>query len=223
MIKWKIVVGGAGFGLVLSLVTGTISGVPFGILIFRAILWGVLFGCIAGALSYLISRYLPELLAIAPAGSKTDRDSGRNVDIVLPDENPHVGEAEEEAEGEYERDELDEQGTTLTRGATEADEGVSTSLVEEVEELGAEEEESGRGSPRRENQGGEAESAEELPELEGGDGMFSQRQGAVSNGDFDDISTISGGRPGLQVQGVEADPEDVAKAIRTVLKRDQKG
>lgn len=224
MIKWKIVVGSAGFGLLLSLLTGAISGVPFGTLLVRAILWGVVFGCVGGGLSYLISRYLPELLAIAPAGPQEDQDRGRNVDIVLPDENPHADQLDDDVTGDAEPDELDERGTTLTRSGEDSGEGVSTSLVEEVEELGAAEESEERHPFRSAERAGNGTlSSEELPDLDDGDTLFSHREGTASNGDYDDISSFSGGRPGAETPGVGADPEDVAKAIRTVLKRDQKG
>jgi hypothetical protein len=227
MIRWKIVVGSAGFGLLLSLMTGAISGVPFGALMLRAFLWGTIFAFIGAVLSYVISRHLPELLTVLPGGPSNDTDKASAVDIVLPDENPHLP-SEEDDEGYVvgrEGDELDEQGTSVSREAARSAERVSSALVEEVEELeqsDESEDRGGRGVAGADYDSDEVEEGE-LPELDEDGALFSTKPGGTGGEEYGDISGLSGRRPGVDIQGLEADSEDVAKAIRTVMKKDQKG
>jgi len=227
MIKWKIVVGSAGFGLLLSLLTGAISGVPFGALILRAFLWGTIFALIGAVLSYLISRHLPELLTVLPGGPPNEKDKAPAVDIVLPDENPHLPSAEDDDgydEGR-EPDELDERGTSVSREAARPAEHVSSALVEEVEELEQPDDTDARGGRGVADVDYDSDEDEEgeLPELDEDGALFSTKSGGTGGGDYDDISSLSGRRPGVDIQGFETDSEDVAKAIRTVMKKDQKG
>jgi len=94
MINWKVVVGSGAVAVVLSLLTGIISGVSFGTLMLRAVMWGALF-CGAGAgISFVVSKYLPELQSL-PKKPESQADEARNVDIVLPGENPHAGSEED--------------------------------------------------------------------------------------------------------------------------------
>ena len=179
MIKWKIVVGSAGFGMLLSLLTGAISGVPIGALLIRALMWSALFACLGAALSFAISRYLPELFAIVPGSDKDDAEKGQTVDLVLPDENPHTYTADDLNRSEEDLDELDERGSSISRD--EPSERVSNTLVEEVEELGPGDEGLERAArrPAASEEEHDEDSSEELPELDDGDALAEARAGAL--------------------------------------------
>ena len=84
----------AAAGLVLSLLVGVLAGNPFGIILLRALLFAFAFGGVGAGLQYVVMRFLPEL-AGAPtpdaAGSAESADAGAKpegstIDIVLPEE-----------------------------------------------------------------------------------------------------------------------------------------
>jgi len=91
-------------------------------------------------------------------------------------------------------------------------------MVEEVEEthrdrVGS----SGAGST-------EVESAEELPDLDDEEeGGTSGSQSGFQPQGLSDITSVSGRGSTIDVMGHEADTEEIARAIRTALKKDQKG
>lgn len=224
MINWKVVVGSGAAAAVLSLLTGIISGVSFGTFLIRALMWGVIFCGVGTGISYLISKYLPELFSLP---SSEGKDAARpKIDIVLPDENPHTGR-------EIDREEsLDDADFARTEPVEELggydDDGESPpatgdNLVEEVEEL-----EGPLGRPRQRSAGSSDEGedgAEELPDLEGDTDDFSAtgERSALRSNDISDISSISGRSGKVDVLGLQTDSEELAQAIRTALKKDQKG
>lgn len=204
MVNWKVVLWCGVGGFALSLLVGIIGGVTFGALVLRAFLWGVVFGALGGACYYVISRFLPEL--IGGAAQPAPADTGENVDIVLPDENPHASQDEPSEFAE----ELDSE----SRDSADSDE-----MVEEVEEAPPGEQSRARRSSAAENDGFFSEVndrggvADELPEFGSEADTFG--------------SAPSMPRPrkdkGAANDVLGADPEEVARAIRTVLKKDQKG
>jgi hypothetical protein len=236
MINWKVVVGSGAVAVVLSLLTGIISGVSFGTLLLRAIMWGALF-CGAGAGgSFLVSKYLPELFAVATeTESEADGEAPetrQNVDIVLPDENPHVADPGEESTfdlfGDVDESESSGEAEEVSGAETGADRSAANreeTMVEEVEEIHRE-----RGGPGEpfipsKRGGNEVETAEELPDLEGeeGDISSSAAQAGFQPQGISDISNISGRGSKIDVMGHTTDTEEIAKAIRTALKKDEKG
>lgn len=70
----------------LSLAVGLVSRNPFGVALARALLFAVLFAVLAAGARYVLAKYLPELFASAP--SPAEGESGQTIDITLPEERP---------------------------------------------------------------------------------------------------------------------------------------
>lgn len=214
MVNWKVVLWSAAGGFVLSFFVGVVGGVMFGPLLLRAILWSVVFALLGSAAYYVISRFLPEIL-----GSTEEPEKGTGVvDIVLPGDNPHEKMSDSFAEELPERD-----------GESWSGERSAGEMAEEVEELRPV---SGEGSAANEDsqtsaatesdddffseiQEERSSSVEELPEFESETNEFSGGAPAKPR-------SAGRGAP-VDLLGGKADPEEVARAIRTVLKKDQKG
>jgi hypothetical protein len=92
MNSWKIPVGFAAFGAVVSLLAGIIGGNPFGVILLRLILSAAICGGLGLGVNLIVRKYFPELsanpAAVPPA-------SGEEVDIVIDDEIPLSEESEE--------------------------------------------------------------------------------------------------------------------------------
>ncbi len=210
---WRVSAGAAGAALLLSLVTGLISGVPFVTVLARALVWAVLFGVGAVAVSYVVDRYLPDLKSAgmgdgsdSSGTSSTGSPDGNMVDIVIDDRMDEEG-APQELELD-EVDDVEEIDTEETQGADEALE------AEEVAELETPDDETGETEDGAAREGfgesGDASDAEapgRLPDIEGLSDAFSDGHAGVEDGE-------DSGRSG-------EDPGVMARAIRTVLKREE--
>lgn len=228
MISWKVVVASGTVAVVLSLLTGIISGVHFGTLLLRALLWGAIFCGIGAVISLVISKYLPELLSPPSGGDRDDAQSARNVDIVLPDENPH---AFEEAEPEGNTQEQSS-GFEEPSGAEKVEDSESWSAGPDlavddsmVEEVDVRREDAGLGRQGHGLFDDESAGSEELPDLDASDEQFDPSLGGndFRATDLSDITGASGSGRSVDVLGHTADAEEIAKAIRTALNKDQKG
>jgi len=223
MINWKVVVGSGVVAGVLSLLTGIISGVSFGTLLLRALMWGAIFCGVGGSVSFVIAKYLPELFSSPAEGERDEAETRRNVDIVLPDENPHRGGQEYESEEpSYEvEDARDIEEPRAPRPETTH----TNNLIEEVEEIPRD---AVPPSVRRSAPAHDAEgpvSDEDLPNFEPDESGLSSL-GESSEFEADEIpgvADISQRGQRIEVLGHQADPEEIARAICTTLKKDQKG
>ncbi|MDR0624441.1 MAG: hypothetical protein LBG10_08435 [Treponema sp.] len=86
-LKWSGMAGG--FGFVISLLVGVISGAGFPLLLIRAFIFGLLFFVLGGGAWLLINNFVPELLFPGEGetdSSGDDQSSGSRVDISLGDE-----------------------------------------------------------------------------------------------------------------------------------------
>lgn len=101
----------AAAGLVLSLLVGVLAGNPFGVILLRALLFAVAFGGVGAGIQYVVRRFLPELAGAEPTGTPAPGDvdgpaaaspagaaDGATIDIVLPEEPMPVEEAGSPAE-----------------------------------------------------------------------------------------------------------------------------
>ena len=87
--NWKLVGGFSAFALLIAVLTGIIAGNPFGTILVRALLASVLFGALGIGVGYMIGKYLPEL--DLPGMSSTNEEASTSeVNIVVPEENPHL-------------------------------------------------------------------------------------------------------------------------------------
>lgn len=237
-IDWRASAVAAGVAFLLSFLTGIIGGVSFGALLVRAILGAIVFGAGAAGVSYLIDRFLPDLKeSLASGGSGQARPSGGRVNIVVDDESDG-GPFES---NDFDLEEADEPDSDESYGsesdagvadANDIDDDAETGELEEAEPMDAEllePEEDDRAfrpgiAARRVETGGpdeevedleeavpeetapEAASSDSLPDIEGFSGSFADAPPEELRED----SNASGEDPGI-----------MARAIRTVLKREE--
>ena len=179
-INWKFVAATAIIAMAVSLLSGGLGGVPFGVLVIRAVIGALVFFVLAIGINLILGRYFPELWEDSSAESpeteslsETEGNApGDRVDIVLPAEHPEASENGEAAEPGGEKPE------------------------EEVEELK------------------EAATVEEAP-LDNLDSF---------SGSFVDVDNEgSGAASSISSSGGDHNPAEIAQAIHTVIKRDEKG
>lgn len=220
MNRWRYYVGLGLFGAVVSLISGIAGGNPFGVILLRMLLSALLFAGFGLGAGIMLRKYLPELLQQAAGVEEAPAEPA--VDILIPEENPHrrpdAADAEEAADAEP-LEELDEEAVPAAEtqdagvepeAPAAAVEAADEEETEEAEEaIPLEEELSAEGS-------GEIDS---LPDLD---------QFDSSNYVGPDISGLKSGREDFtqaQVDGIMSreDPAQLAKAVRTFLKKDQEG
>lgn len=197
-IDWRISAITAGSAFLLSVVIGVIGNVSFGVLILRAVTVAVLFGVGAIGVTIVIDRYLPELrrASAASAGSPT----GNTVDIVVEGDDG----LETVADGP---DENGEEYGAVDNGVGELPADDPDGVLEEVEES------AGSGETMSGAIDGEVE---EIEEIASGDELPNVDSMADS---FTEIPL--GEDPGDESLDSGEDPELMARAIRTVLKREE--
>jgi hypothetical protein len=89
-INWKIVAIFAVFAFFVAFITGGFSGVGFFDLILRALVWAILFGALGLGILIVVNRFLPDLAEVFSSDNTVKKSMSRGeVDILLPDENPH--------------------------------------------------------------------------------------------------------------------------------------
>jgi hypothetical protein len=203
----------AGVAAALSALVGLISGVGFLALILRAILGGALFGALAYGAFQLARRLLP---GIEAGGTATDGEpvQGRIVDIVLPGE----GEAPESIQASKapspgiftrlgSRDDTDEGGSLLEPepSVPQAVIDVGASIHVATPSIG----------------GADGDDLDLLPDLEGFSDSFAAPEYKPAATSPSTSRLADSGTRGGAAEGM--DPSKMAQAVRTILKRDQKG
>jgi hypothetical protein len=201
----------AAAGLVLSLLVGLLARNPFGVMLLRALLFALLFGGVGAGLQYVVRRFLPEIAGGEAAGAggggdTAQRPEGSTIDIVLPEEPIPAAEA---PEGRAE---------TLEELAGAGDAEGSTA----VEELDSAETVPGPSpAPNAEGRGRNRDGLDALPDI----ASFG------TGGDTARIPARSAARyPGSRAKPSDAtrdvlereDPATLARAVRTVLKREER-
>jgi hypothetical protein len=228
MINWKVPVGFAGFAAVVSLLAGIIGGNPFGVILLRLFLSAVVCGGLGVGVNLIVRKFLPELSANPPA---TQMESGEEVDIVIDEDIPLAGEAAQQQRPETVQS-FEEMETVEAEEAEEAVE-LTDSVDEEEEQIDVME--------------GVEESEEEVFALEEADreqesspDEFVPGIAAAPVADFEDLDTLPDidrfsptaeesvpparpSRRNSQVEEVvrDQDPENLARAVRTFMKKDQ--
>lgn len=187
-IRWKFVAAVAISAMAVSLLSGGLGGIRFGVLITRALIGGVVFTALAIGLNLLVARLFPEILEDTGTGNfdaDTERDiPGSRVDITMPSEAPGVPGIPED---------MDESPRSTGSGDLPSED-------EDIGEVEALEDESEK-------------SAESVGDLDRFSSDFSDIE-------EDDATTKRSSSDG---PGGDHDPEELAQAIQTVIKRDEKG
>ncbi|MDR2028309.1 MAG: hypothetical protein LBP93_02085 [Treponema sp.] len=221
-----------GLGFVLSFLVGLISGVGFPWILLRALLFGAAFFALAGGAYWLVTRFLPELLEQGEEEAGLDADSpGSRVDISVTGE----GAAGEPSPGMDASTGL----TDLVGGASPSDENAGPlygngldqkaedgytrkGTVDEGPVSGAPPSPQGAAVPAQEE--GSSDTVDELPDLELMSDVFITPPLDGGGGEF--IETGSGGSAGGKKPknlGGDFNVKEMASAIQTILKREDKG
>ena len=240
-INWRTVAAAAAVGFVISVLSGLLGGVGLGTALVRAATGSIVVGAAAGGIELVLRRHLPELFSEAPAGETGSTGERPSVEIVLeedeyrPEREPEAGEWDGE-DGEAERGGF---AAAAGGGGEPALQSASLeeSLVEEVtEELGGEEpvslseddpqlfadrrepadaEETGLISELEDDS--EAEDLDSLPDIEAFSTGFTDD--SAEDGPKQPPASADSGDVGMH----EQDPAVMAKALQTMLKRDERG
>ena len=223
----------AGAAALLSALIGVIAGVAFLALFFRALLGGLLFGGAVYGCILLLRKNLPGLFeAKGDESGAQGQAMGAGVDIVLPEEAVSA-EAYSPIDSAAGFDESPSPRRRATAGEGEEEAAELAPLDEDslLEPERPQRTESTRESAAREASGRDRgpssgfEDLDVLPDLEGFSDAFtsaefsSSRDGTQGNGDETNYHKNSGSRSGQE----GLDPAALAQAVRTILKRDQKG
>ncbi len=205
----------AGAAFLVSALTGIVSQVAFGALLLRAILSGAAFAALGAGAAYVARVFLPELFgepshpdSAAPVPGIADAE--HHLNIVLPGGDEAAEEVEELPEAVDPAGAGEDDLRNLEREAAEIG---SDSLVPEEESREAR-------APASARPPASFDDLDVLPDLDGLSDVFS----AASHEDIaageaparDPISTTGASRDGI-------DAATMAQAVRTLLKRDQKG
>ena len=239
MLNLRFCGGAAATAFILSLIFGIFSGSAVLVIFLRAIIFGGIFFILAAGIDWIVGQYLPELLDVSNAPEDTqDREfssPGANLDISV-DEPVSVGDEQDEEglEGTLiEVDDISEGETMFPPGiGNEAEaykpgldqkkeDGYTTREQDEVKSTGSR-------AVAAVPDAGSLESVDSLPELNDRGGAFSSRE-EVSMVQEAFIPESAGPRVVETKRRApkspmgDFNPKDIASAIQTVLKREEKG
>ena len=211
----RIMTIAAGAAFLISALTGLISQVAFGALLLRAAVSGAAFAALGAGASFGARRFLPELYGESPSQESdspvsSPADTAHHLNIVLPGGDEAVEEVEDLPEASDPGSVGEEDLRNLERDAAEIG---TDSLVPEEEASDTPPSVSARPPATFDD-------LDVLPDLDGLSDVFS----AAAHEDIeagqaparDPISTTGASRDGV-------DAVTMAQAVRTLLKRDQKG
>ena len=229
--SWKIAAAFAAGAFLLSLLIGLITRNPFGTVFLRALLLALVFAVLGAGLRSLVRTYLPELAGggAAPPAPPDDK-RGSRVDIVLDDEAAPGAPAD--LSGAEEVEPMDEEPADATEETAQAEAQALGELADELaEDADAADGGSGEEVMEGEEPGPPAASRagagdiDELPDIgpleeperpgaRGGPGRGAKPMGGADREKAEDA---------LKSTMARQDPATLARALRTVLKKDDKG
>ncbi len=205
MKDWKMIAVIATLAFLFSLISGLIGSVGFGIIIIRAIIGAILFAGIGYGISILLRKFLPELFeTYAATALVSDENLSQKQEQPVngkPQIDISIGSDKEEFAVEMEP--VDNPDLDSETGAE-----AKSALVDEISESTSEEDEAAEGNHIPAN-------IDVLPDM----GVFSNSFNSAEDLD----SSGTSGTVTLDIMGEEQDPELVAKALRTMVKKDQEG
>lgn len=219
----------AGAAAVLSALVGIIAGIGFFILVIRAIVCGLVLGAAVYGGGMLIQRLAPGMLDIDDAARDAavtepvgPREMGANVDIVLPEEPVEVDDLLSDAEPIVAK--------FSPEAAAEPGYVEEASLLEpEGEAVAAEAAVPPHAAAERARQPSpDFDELDVLPDLDGFSDSFTASEFASGGSsaerpDRNPSVSSGGGSSGSRAGQEGLDPAALAQAVRTILKRDQKG
>ena len=222
MFNFKISGIAAGAAFILSFLIGLFSGSGFLILLLRAFIFAVVFFGLSCLVFWLLAQFVPELLS---GGGEDDLGfslSGSRVDISVGD-GPITGAFP--SDGSESVDDIasrpppprsKSQGLDQEGNAGYNADGEVDGELEEIDD-----------EPASGGRPGRSGSGDALPDI---DGLAEDTSGSAVNAEDAEEISFDGPEPARRASssrksdmGGDFDPKELAKAIQTVLKRDDKG
>ncbi|GEM_PF-2102406 len=221
--EWKYLLIIFLFGFFLSFLLGLIAGNPFFVILYKSIISGLLLGLIGFGANMLLRKYFPELFSKTQSEGEeiTAEPLGEEVDIVLPEENPHeiteedMVEDAEPVETVTDKETITEQkeksGTGLSVEDTGSDVGIGAFSEGEEGAKGGEEDKASMAG----DAAGLESDGDNLPDF---DSIEVDVMDNFSSGDSGRSKPVKS-----DVLGTDVDPETLAKAVRSFMKKDEEG
>ena len=226
----KIVLWSAAFAAILAFISGLFGRVTFAVVLFRTLLSAAAFGVFSFGIAFLLKQFIPELFETAvesaaggqSAGESEHADtshSGGNLNIVLEGEEPsftieggedssgstQTGDSDNEFIEEIREDDVQETGGSGQKSASENT--VQSSTSEEPGDIL--------------DDYGDISDVDTLPDLEEFSDSFESVAASQDGDTFSEKSRDSDNKVDM-LEG-QHDPATVAKAVRTIIRRDQEG
>ena len=202
-----------GSAAILSIITGFISGVSPGIILLRGFVSAVLTLIFFMTVQWLIRKYLPELMDLEtdkprePAEDESPR-AGSRVNIVMPEESPAVTARDSNPSAGISASVSDDMAAGL--------DSLDNKIAEETENVHNNKPEESDFGPTVSSRGNDLDILPSLDTLELNTGSASQ----VSE-ELDSVDTDTAVSADKVDQAGSFDPAEIAKAVKTVLVRDQ--
>ena len=242
----KVILWSAGGAAGIALVAGLFGRVAFFDLILRVLIGGAAFGLFGAGMSLLLMRFVPELFeqqeseeegfAVATGESEENEapaQQGNNLNIVLDGEEYSYGETAESTVGsESESEQFGEDEEQFVEEVSETDDQSSSAPQREASTASSTQGSTGSESRGEEKPTGASADYQEFENLADVDTLpdldeFSDSFESVAAAqDAENESNGGGGyssTDSVDIMGDEQDPATVAKAVRTIIGRDQEG
>jgi hypothetical protein len=210
----------AGIAFILSLLFGLIAGAAFLIALLRALIFAIFFFVFSGLVYWLITQFIPEL--IENQGQDISDHEG-----AIPD----VGSKVNISVGEEDVIPEDSLASQLVKDTVEEDEFISEKALDQKAEDGYTEQDNGtariesseESSPSPALPLGVIDDVDELPDLEGMSDAFVMPITEVGEERESPVGAHASAPAKKAGTSADFDPKEMAMAIQTILKRDQKG
>ncbi len=243
--SWKTIAAGFGiFGFVLSLITGIFGRVSFGVLIFRAFLFAAGFAAVSLGIMKIVEKFIPELLdetsddssensetsVIIDGEDNSESISGKNLDITIEDEN----EGRKDKDAIFDEFDASESGQVKKGQYKDSDEAEDVEELDDAEALDDEDNsdepvviqsapaaKNGRNGTGQGKKSGNGK-AGDLPDISVFSDSFVQEEAEEAEDGLNSIDGL-GEAGGAEILGSRHDTQEMAKAVQTILKKDQEG
>lgn len=222
----RVILWSAACAAVLAFISGLFGRVSFGTILLRTFIGAVVFAGLSAGIYILLKQFVPEIFETAGGPSDEDEPSvagessdsstqGSNLNIVIDEEGPSYP--------------AEEQGGSFTHESTFSE----NDFIEEIREEGDESSEGPKAAETSQPESpesnesdiledyGDISNLDTLPDLE----EFSDSFESVTGGQEDDSFSEQDHGSDNKVDMLEGqhDPATVAKAVRTIISRDQEG
>jgi len=225
----RVVLWSAACAAVLAFISGLFGRVSFGTILLRTFIGAVVFAGLSAGIYILLKQFVPEIFETAGSPSDEDEPSvasessdtssqGSNLNIVIDEEGPSYP-AEEQGEGPAHESVFSE-NDFIEEIREEGDEGAEVADGPMAAETSRSEKPVSNESDILEDYG-DISNLDTLPDLE----EFSDSFESVTGGQEDDSFSEQNHGSDNKVDMLEGqhDPATVAKAVRTIISRDQEG